>query len=52
MIRESVRAVAQELMEAEICELIGAERSLDDVAAGRSAHRVRPGRHVVYTGGR
>jgi hypothetical protein len=24
MIRESVRAVAQELMEAEVCELIGA----------------------------
>jgi transposase-like protein len=26
MIRESVRAVAQELMEAEVCELIGAQR--------------------------
>src|SRR5437660_12046796 len=43
VIRESVRAVAQELMEAEVCELIGArlgERS-EDRATHRNGYRPR-----------
>ena len=44
VIRESVRAVAQELMEAEICELIGAERGErrpEDRATHRNGYRSR-----------
>src|SRR3954453_11537633 len=43
VIRDSVRAVAQELMEAEVCELIGAklgERS-EDRATHRNGYRPR-----------
>jgi transposase-like protein len=44
VIREFVRAVAQELMEAEVSELIGAERGerrLDDRATHRNGYRLR-----------
>src|ERR671929_2020232 len=44
VIRESVRAVAQELMESEICELIGAqlgERRPEDRATHRNGYRPR-----------
>jgi putative transposase len=44
VIRESVRAVAQELMEAEVSELIGAERGErrpDDRATHRNGYRLR-----------
>ena len=43
VIRESVRAVAQELMEAEVCELIGAERGerTEDRATHRNGYRPR-----------
>ena len=43
VIRESVRAVAQELMEAEISELIGAERGerTEDRATHRNGYRPR-----------
>jgi transposase-like protein len=43
VIRESVRAVAQELMEAEISELIGAERGerTEDRATHRNGYRTR-----------
>jgi transposase-like protein len=43
VIRESVRAVAQELMEAEICELIGAQRGerSEDRATHRNGYRAR-----------
>jgi putative transposase len=41
VIRESVRAVTQELMEAEVCELIGAERGerMEDRATHRNGYR-------------
>ena len=43
VIRESVRAVAQELMEAEVCELIGAEHGerTEDRATHRNGYRPR-----------
>jgi len=43
VIGESVRAVARELMEAEVSELIGAERGerTDDRATHRNAYRSR-----------
>jgi len=43
VIRESVRAVAQEIMEAEVSELIGAERGerTDDRATHRNGYRAR-----------
>ena len=44
VIRESVRAVAQELMEVEVCELIGAERGErrpEDRATHRNGYRPR-----------
>ena len=43
MIRESVRVVAQELMEAEVSELIGAQRGerTDDRATHRNGYRPR-----------
>jgi transposase-like protein len=43
VIRESVRAVAQELMEAEVCELIGAQRGerTEDRATHRNGYRPR-----------
>jgi transposase-like protein len=43
VIRESVRAVTQELMEAEVCELIGAERGerTEDRATHRNGYRAR-----------
>src|SRR4051794_8815890 len=43
VIRESVRAVAQELMEAEVCELIGAQRGerTQDRATHRNGYRPR-----------
>ncbi len=43
VIRESVRAVTQELMEAEVCELIGAERGerTEDRATHRNGYRQR-----------
>jgi putative transposase len=43
VIRESVRAVAQELMEAEVCELIGAQRGerSEDRATHRNGYRPR-----------
>src|SRR3954452_13426673 len=43
VIRESVRAVAQELMEAEVSELIGAQRGVrtEDRATHRNGYRPR-----------
>jgi putative transposase len=43
VIRESVRVVARELMEAEVCELIGAERGerTEDRATHRNGYRAR-----------
>src|SRR5947209_11283927 len=43
VIRESVRAVAQELMEAEVCELVGAQlgERTEDRATHRNGYRAR-----------